>query len=284
MSDRLPEHVLQPLLSRVAGSALDEDYEHVARRRAAAQDTGGGEPPGRKLLIAPVVLALFGLLVVIAAVQTSRDAATTEESREALVRQIGTVRDNLADKQEQLATVRESNQRDDRALDELSDEERQVTRRSTEVGAWAGYLPVHGEGVRVRLDNSPDGSGDGVVRDEDLATLVYGLWEAGAEAVAINDQRLTAVTGIRTVNRAIHVRTRPLSPPYVIEAIGDRNTLQANFGESSAGSMFLGLRNTFGFEFDMSNEASLDLPGRGRPYLRHAVVVGKTSGNEGGNP
>ncbi|WP_235736087.1 DUF881 domain-containing protein [Nocardioides alcanivorans] len=110
------------------------------------------------------------------------------------------------------------------------------------------------------------------MRDEDLATLVFGLWEAGAEAVSINGQRLTAITGIRTVNQAIHVKTRPLAPPYVIDAIGDRNTLQADFAESSAGATFLSLRNTFGFQFEISSESSLNLPGRGQPYLRQATL------------
>lgn len=268
---RLPEHVTQALLTRISASALDEAYEHAAARKALS----GGEvdQPGSRSSrwVAPVVLALFGLLVVIAAVQTSRDAATTEESREALVRQIGTARTALADKQEQLADLREGNSELQEDLATLTPAERSATRRLADLRAWSGHMPVTGPGVRIRLDNSPDGSGDGVVRDEDLATLVYGLWEAGAEAVAINDQRLTALSGIRTVNRAIHVRTRPLSPPYVIEAIGDRNTLQANFAESTSGSEFFNLRSSFGFEFDMSNQGSLSLPGRNRPYLRHAV-------------
>jgi len=278
---QLPDHVVQPLLSRIAATAIDEDYEHVAARKEWA---GGDEPPPVARWIAPVVLGIFGLLVVIAAVQTSRDAATAEESREALVRQIGTVRDGLADKQEQLADIREQNATLQEELGDLTADEQAASRRLIDLEAWTGYRPVSGEGVRVRLDNSPDGSGDGVVRDEDLATLVYGLWEAGAEAIAINGQRLTAITGIRTVNRAIHVKTRPLSQPYIVEAIGNRNTLQADFAESSSGSTFLGLRNTFGFVFEMTNEGSLQLPGRNQPYLREAVLYPQTPDNEGGTP
>lgn len=234
--------------------------------------------------MAAVVTALFGLLIVIAAVQTSRDAATTEESRQALVRQIGTERDRLADKQKELADLREANTELETGLGKQTKAEQSASRKLTDLAAYTGYLPVHGEGVRVRLNNSADGSGDGVVRDEDLATLVYGLWEAGAEAVAVNGQRLTALTGIRTVNQAIHVKTRPLRPPYVIEAIGDQNRLQAGFAESSAGSTFLGLRNAFGFEFDIDNESNLDLPGRSQPYLREAVPYVEPPDSKGVTP
>ena len=55
-----------------------------------------------------------------------------------------------------------------------------------------------------------------VVRDADLAILVDGLWNAGAEAIAINGQRLTALTPIRNAGPAIQVNSTPLVPPYVV--------------------------------------------------------------------
>ncbi len=54
--------------------------------------------------------------------------------------------------------------------------------------------------------------------------LVDGLWEAGAEAIAINDQRINALGGIRNTSRAIHVNGRPVNAPYVVSAIGDPRT------------------------------------------------------------
>ncbi len=260
---------MMPLLSRITSASLDEDYEHVAARRAL---DGRPASDGSKAWTAVVIVAVFGLMAVIAVVQTSRDAAATEEGRQGLIRQIGIARDSLAAKQSTLADLREEQTELTERLADVTDAERREARETLDLSVVSGYAAVKGEGVRVRLDDSPDGSGEGVVRDEDLATLVAGLWEAGAEAVAVNGQRLTSVTGIRTVNAAIHVKTYPLRPPYVVEAIGDTATMQADFAESSSGSTFLGLRNAFGFEFDIRNDDDMTLPGRSMPSLRAASV------------
>ena len=59
-------------------------------------------------------------------------------------------------------------------------------------------------------------AGDGRVLDRDLQELVNGLWAAGAEAVSVDGQRLTARTAIRSAGEAVLVDFRPLSPPYVV--------------------------------------------------------------------
>jgi uncharacterized protein YlxW (UPF0749 family) len=120
------------------------------------------------------------------------------------------------------------------------------------------------------VDDSPDGSKDGRVRDEDLATLVDGLWGAGAEAIAINGNRLTNVSPIRNVGGAIHVKSRPLRAPYTVLAVGDRNTLPARFAETAAGAAWFNLVASFHFDFSMEEEDSLQLPGEGSPALRSA--------------
>ncbi len=279
MNRELPDHVMMPLLNRITSGSLDEDYEHVAARRALE-----GAPPesaGTRYWTAAVLVAAFGRMAVIAVVQTSRDAAATEEGRQGLIRQIGIARESLASKQETLADLRDEQSSLTDQLAAVTEAEQRESRALLELRVVSGYEPVRGEGVRVRLDDSADGSGDGVVRDEDLATLVAGLWEAGAEAIAINDQRLSALTGIRSANAAINIKAYPLRPPYVVEAIGDTNSLQAEFGESSSGSVFLGLRNDFAFEFEMNNQDNLDLPGRSMPTLRSASVHVPTPANRG---
>ena len=55
------------------------------------------------------------------------------------------------------------------------------------VAVPAGFVAVRGEGIRITVDSSPQADTSDEVRDEDLATLVDGLWHAGAEAIAIND-------------------------------------------------------------------------------------------------
>ncbi|MFS3129158.1 DUF881 domain-containing protein [Nocardioides sp. Bht2] len=257
----------EPLLNRITNASLDEDYEHVAARRALQ---GLPDAPGGSHRAAAVIVALFGLLIVIAAVQTSREAAATEDGRQVVIRQIGVAREDLAAKQSRVGELQEGNTALSAGLSDLEKRERSVSREVDRLRLIGGYAAARGKGVEVTLDNAADGSDDGVVRDEDLATLVAGLWQAGAEAIVVNGQRLTAVTGIRTANQAIQIKAHPLRPPYLIAAIGDPDTMQSRFAESTAGATFLGLRNAFDFVFEMRNDDSLDLPGRARPQLRFA--------------
>ena len=57
--------------------------------------------------------------------------------------------------------------------------------------------------------------------------MVNELRAAGAEAFAVNDQRIVATTAIRCVGPAIQVNSVPLTPPYKIRAIGDPATLSS---------------------------------------------------------
>jgi uncharacterized protein YlxW (UPF0749 family) len=70
---------------------------------------------------------------------------------------------------------------------------------------------------------------EGRVRDADLQDVVNGLWAAGAEAVAVDGQRLTALSAIRSAGESVLVDLRPLSPPYTVEAVGDPAALEVGF-------------------------------------------------------
>lgn len=277
MSQRtpLPEHVTMPLLDVITRSSLDDDYRHVAEARAA-HDAGGGtghEPPWR----AAVVVGIFGLLIVTAAVQTSRDAGAAEATREGLIRQIEARRAELREHQREISELREETEEMEQQLSALTRSERAQAARTSRLGAVTGYTPVTGEGVRIRVDDHPSGHRNGIVRDEDLALLVDGLWSAGAEAIAINGRRLTALSGIRTAGSAINVGNVPIRPPYTILAIGDADTLQSEFVDTPSGGAWLNLVASFGYVVDMENDRTLDLPAARRPELSSARTAVPTT-------
>ena len=93
----------------------------------------------------------------------------------------------------------------------------------------AGLTGLRGPGVAVVIADSnrvvPEGANpvDFIVQVEDLRDTVVALWASGAEAVAINDQRLVSTTSIYGVGSAILVNTAFLSPPFEIRAIGPRD-------------------------------------------------------------
>lgn len=67
------------------------------------------------------------------------------------------------------------------------------------------------------------------INDHDLVDIVNELNAAGAEAISINDIRLTSRTGIRNAGNAIIINEIKISPykPVMIKAIGDKNLLNS---------------------------------------------------------
>ncbi len=274
----LPAYVTMPLLTKITQQSLDEDYRHVADRRGrtVAEDAGAGLSARRLRRGTAVAITVFGLLITTAAVQTSRNASATASGRAALVSEANRRDDQVADQQSRLRELREETTAVQTGLDELVQDEQAAEARTQRLKARTGFTSVQGPGVRIVVDDGPDEE-TGRVRDEDLAILVDGLWNAGAEAISINGQRLTALSPIRSSNVAIHVNNKPVSPPYLILALGDTADLQSRFADSTHGLEWLSLQETYGFKFEINNEDSLDLPGAEMPVLRSIRLAGSDS-------
>ena len=256
-TDRLPDHVTRPLLSLVTEQSLDQDYLVVAERRRR-----GDLPPEpvRLRVLASVVLALFGLLIAVAAVQNSRDSAISDAGRASLLQQITARKAGLERAQRTLLDLQQDTLKIERTLERLDSDYQAGSARLRDLRTRTGFGAVQGPGVRIVVDSAPDAGERRLVRDEDLAKVVDGLWEVGAEAIAINDQRLTALTAIRNVGVAIHVNGRPLRPPYTIRAIGDRNSLSADLLNTTHGSEFFSLADQLGFRYTVESADDLVLP------------------------
>ncbi len=262
----LPEHVTTPLLTLITEHSLDDDYREVAQRRGT---TGADSPKGRPAWVATAVVAVFGILVTTAAVQTSRNADTADAGRATLIARVQVERAALERQQAEIVELQGANIDLEDARSDLTAAQRETTARLRRLQVATGYTPVTGPGVRIVLDDAPDGDVTQVVRDEDLALLVDGLWSAGAEAIAISDQRLTALSAIRNVGPAVHVNSKPVNPPYTVQAIGDTLTLQSELLDSTHGQQFFDLADDLGFEYTMENEPALTLPSAPGPRLRN---------------
>ena len=96
-----------------------------------------------------------------------------------------------------------------------------------------GLTEAHGSGVRVTLSDAPADFNpinvDGdllVVHEHDIQLVVNALWQAGAEAIAIQNQRVVATTAVKCVGNTVVVNGTAYAPPYVITAIGDPQGLE----------------------------------------------------------
>lgn len=96
----------------------------------------------------------------------------------------------------------------------------------------AGYLPLTGKGIRIILDDSEELERESqfanyVIHEEYIRSLVNILWNGGAEAIAVNDQRITTHTEIFCSGAFIQINGTRQMPPYEILAIGNQNNLQS---------------------------------------------------------
>jgi uncharacterized protein YlxW (UPF0749 family) len=204
----------------------------------------------------------------VAAVQTSRNASVDEASRSSLIDQIDLRRDSVAQLQKQLARE----QSDQLAL------QRDVTRTQTaaqaaqarlaRVGGRTGFASVTGPGIQATVESAPGSDNNQLVRDSDLALLADALWASGAEAISVNGERLTVLSSFRNVGVGVLVNSRPVTPPYVFDVIGNPDTLPANLLSTPAGGRWYALKNSLGFSFDVHTAGSLTLPAGRPPQLR----------------
>lgn len=266
-----PPAASKDLLQQVLTETVDPDYALVARRR----DPTASRTPWRPAVV--VVVVVLGLLVAAAALQRDRSAPQLEQDREALVAQVQQVRDSIAQTQDATAAVRTdvlALQGFTAAGDDGSDV---LGSALAAERVLSGTVSVTGPGLRIVVDDTPDAGGraEGQVLDSDLQVLVNGLWESGAEAIAVNGSRLGPLSSIRVAGEAITVNYRSLSPPYVVEAIGDPASLQARFIDTAAGQTWLDLQTNFGLLFRPAEREQMTLPAAPAARLAHAELQGE---------
>jgi uncharacterized protein YlxW (UPF0749 family) len=99
----------------------------------------------------------------------------------------------------------------------------------------SGSTPVTGEGLTVRLDDAPADSrlrtdvepDTLVVHQQDLQAVMNALWQGGAEAMSLMDQRVVSTSAFRCIGNVLQLHGLSYSPPYEVRAIGDPDLLRA---------------------------------------------------------
>lgn len=93
---------------------------------------------------------------------------------------------------------------------------------------FLGLNSVKGSGVTITLSRGSHEFSS--IRDTDLMKLVNELKASGAQAICINNERLTAMSEIREAGNLMIINGRKTSEPYIIKAISDKDKLDASLG------------------------------------------------------
>ena len=140
----------------------------------------------------------------------------------------------------------------------------------------AGMVALTGPGVRITLDDAPrrpDGSlpngarpDDVVIHQSDVQAVVNALWAAGADGVAIMNQRLIATSAVRCVGNVLLLEGRTYSPPFQVTAIGDVEEFVRQLADSPQVAVFQDAVSAFGLTFSVRGHRH----GRAAGAQRHA--------------
>lgn len=276
MSRRVDESMT--LINEMLQRPLDPSYAAAAQRRSS--DGYPGAPSWRSPWVL-MVMVLTGALMGVAVVNIGALARPAERAagRAELIARIGEGEDAIAARS--AAVTRLQSDVHDLAGSALDDVE---ARRLRDLTVQAGATPVAGPGLRIVLDDAADtdvapgvqprgseGDGSGRVVARDLVYVTNALWEAGAEAVSVNGHRLTSGTAIRAAGPAITVGFRPLSRPYVIEAIAGPAAF-TKFDNGLGARYLAELRDSYQVRATAKPVQDLALPATEVLTLRHAFV------------
>ena len=238
---------------------------------------------------------LIGFMLVAAALVLRPSGTTASREKEALIDQIDgkqALGDGASARVDALGAQIQAYQ-----SAALRGQSSQLSQELDRLELVTGAVTVVGPGLVLTIDDSADakatngvdprdrqGGDTGRVSSADLQVLCNGLWQAGAEAMSVNGQRLTSRSAIRFAGQAILVDYRPLSPPYVVAAIGDGRDLQARFAATASGAYLKSLSDNFQIPSTIDTEGRVEVPSSASLQLTDAQTDGSGAPSTSATP
>jgi uncharacterized protein YlxW (UPF0749 family) len=126
----------------------------------------------------------------------------------------------------------------------------------------AGLIPISGPGVAFRLEDaaSANAGADSLVSARDVRVVIEELWLAGAEAVAVNNERVTVSTAVLDIGGSILVNSAYLAGPYTVSAIGPPDLADRVQASRSFQDFVRDRVNASGIGLSVAVLGSVDLP------------------------
>ncbi|WP_265446385.1 DUF881 domain-containing protein [Flexivirga meconopsidis] len=264
------------LINNLMRAPLDPGYAAAARKRQAA---GAPRSTGLRSPLLVVAMVVIGVGLAIAAHALRVPAGVADKERTNLIDSIGSRQKQIdQDTRTINDTQAEINRLQSQALTRQNDTS--LSDRLGKLETQTGGGAATGPGLTLTVDDAPGAGTDaqgnprtdsstGRLTSTDLQIVVNGLWQAGAEGIAINGQRLTSLSAIRFAGQAILVNFRALTPPYTISAIGGPGMADAFRGDSG-GAYLRGLVDDYQIKEKLETSKSVSLPAAATPALAYA--------------
>ncbi|EKD49469.1 MAG: protein of unknown function DUF881 [uncultured bacterium] len=204
----------------------------------SAQNKGNG----RENFVFSLILLLMGMIVgVFIAVQirtTKSIARSADPVRPTLELEdtVEEMRDEQKDLKDEISVLRKDVKNKEKEFGNRKAASKEITAELKEYKKIVGLTFLEGKGVEVTLgDGNYDGlkdrndfKNDAIIHSTDILDVINGLWFAGAEAISVNEERITSVTSVNCIVNTILINESHVGAPLKISAIGDPKKLKSS--------------------------------------------------------
>ena len=168
---------------------------------------------------------------------------------------------------------------------------RQLNAQLEQARIAAGLIALTGTGLVLQLEDSrdpvpPEGrESDYLVGSRDSRVVVEELWGVGAEAIAVNGERITPTSAVIDIGSSLLVNSAYLTPPYQVSALGPADL----YDRLSASPGFIEFVRTrgggYGIRVSLAEPGSVDIPAFvGTVTLRYSRPIASPSAGPTGAP
>ena len=248
-------------------------------------------PPSWRLLV-PMICLLAGFIFVTSA--ASSDGTDLRPGR------FSDLASLVSDQSQQVEALRAQARQLNEQVNRLSRKvgshhANEARQRAVALRGPVGLDPVTGPGLTVTLTDAPPqviATADTnpnylVVHQGDIQAVANALWAGGAEAMTIQGQRVIATTGIKCVGNTVVLHDVPYSPPYVVSAVGDPETMLTSLDNDPymVHNYLPWTAKKYQLGYAVDAREHLRLPGfSGSPELSYAHPAGSTGTEIGEDP
>ena len=227
-----------------------------------------------------LVVALTGYLFV-TNLRVNRTATVTSDTASLIEQRVQEV-NKLQEEVNKLSS-------DVNTMTELATKDDNSSKTTDDPGSGTTLSAVEGPGVTVTLDDSPmweqvvDSSGSSddidkyVIHQQDIEAVVNALWEGGAEAMMLMDQRVLFNSAVICSGNVVSLHGKKYSPPFTISAIGDSDKLIQALNDSPTIKIYKQYVSSFGLGWKV--ERKKDLHFEETAALLQPLKYAKVSGN-----
>ncbi|MFC4409298.1 DUF881 domain-containing protein [Chungangia koreensis] len=131
---------------------------------------------------------------------------------------------------EELTAKREQIREYEKSFSEGEESYSKLAEEAKDLRLLLGSVPAKGEGLKVKLedaeyDPATMNPNEYIVHESHIFKVIHELRISGAQAIAVNGQRIDESTYIKCTGPVITIGTNQYPAPFTIEAIGDTDVL-----------------------------------------------------------